>query len=469
MNSIHQSTALKNPVQKTPEIKLNKHLQVIEKTYFNNIESDYTEKIEALGKGFNYDDNSDYYWGPPEFSLLYGTPLYQQASPSQKLALNHLYWVGQYNHTATAEANTMLYNQVTAGVFSTLNGYDTLCKELEFETSQERYHTQTFQRVGYKTKIALMGKAALGNPLSNKSQAWMPQNGLKKSLPKFLQQYLNLQKIQGSLETWQDTSFRAINRIFLKGHAAHYSEYLKQQDSIPTTHVGLARITAPPAVFKFLTLSWGSSPFLAAQYYSARMIANVSLKAYEYHYYKQFRTLEKNGDFVPTPTAISYYHLLDESFHTTLSQVISQQLYKDFAQPSAYEQLLANTITYLAQRNILGGISGGIPATFRHDKDFMLSFYRILKSRIFNLSETEILYWMERCLCQEHDGWHTNLKHHQKLLTEFQRFFGKLDYLWVVNREMKLMATGASIPHAIQSNCKAFKQFTQSVEEGNKP
>ena len=94
-----------------------RHAKIFEKTYRNNIESDYTEKLRDLGKEFKYDNDRDYYWSDPELSLLYGTPLYEVASPTQKLALNHLYWVGNYNNTAATEASTSIYNLVTAGVF----------------------------------------------------------------------------------------------------------------------------------------------------------------------------------------------------------------------------------------------------------------------------------------------------------------------------------------------------------------
>jgi hypothetical protein len=49
-----QTTAV-NP---SPESESNKrHFQMIEKTYQNNLDSDYTEKIEALGKEFDYESN----------------------------------------------------------------------------------------------------------------------------------------------------------------------------------------------------------------------------------------------------------------------------------------------------------------------------------------------------------------------------------------------------------------------------
>ncbi|MCC5610268.1 hypothetical protein LC612_26815 [Nostoc sp. CHAB 5834] len=443
----------KPKVLNVPVDKQKKHFQVIDKTYHNNKESDYTEKIEALGKNFDYSRNGNYFWGNRELSTLYGTPLYEQASQAQKLALNHLYWVGQYQHTASAEANTMLYNQITSGVFAHVGGYETLCQELDFETSQERYHINTFHKIGYKTKIALLGKESLGNPLHKKLNN-QTNNNLLSKLPEL-----------PNKEALQNSTFRFLTKLMHSGKGDYYSQYLnKKGDSIPTTTGGLAGLTASPSAFKYLSLNWGSSPFLAAQYYSVRMVANMSLKTYEYHYYKQFRDLDKKGEFIPDPIAVSYYHLLDESFHTTMSQTIAQDVYKDFPNPTVYEKLLSNAVIYLLQRGLLGGLSGALPATFRDDVNFMPSYYRLLTSPLFNkMSQEDALYWMEKCLCQEHEGFHVNLKYQQTLLNDLKRFFSHLEYLWPVNREMRVMAEGGSIQKAVKRNQIAFKQFASSV------
>jgi hypothetical protein len=421
------------------------HFKVIRNTYQNNQESDYTEKIAELSRSFDYSQNCNHYWGEPELSIFYGTPIYEEASPTQRLSLNHLYWVAQYNHTANAEANTMLYNQVTSGVFAHLKGYETLCAELDFETEQERYHIAAFQKIGYKTKLALLGKEALATPL-RKAVKRSP----KAALP---------------VENYQETAFRLVTRLMQRDKLGYYSKFLQEREHepIPTASGGLAGVTASTTAFKFLTLNWGSSPFMAAQYYSARMVANMSLKAYEHRYFKRFNDLEKQGGFVPVPTAVSHYHLLDEAFHTTMSQLISQEVYRDFAKPTAYEQFLSNVIVYRLQKGLLGGLSGGLPVVFRDDAPFMQLFYRLLQSPLFEMSQSEALHWMEKCLCHEHEGYHVNLQFHHSLLTAFQRFFGRLEYLWPVNREMRLMAAGGSIERAIQRNTKAFEQFSQSI------
>ena len=91
MNNNTQVLLRSNSSSHLPNRKQIKHFQLIEKTYQSNIDSDYTEKIADLGKNFDYSSNSNRYWGNRELSTLYGTPLYEEASSSQKLALNHLY------------------------------------------------------------------------------------------------------------------------------------------------------------------------------------------------------------------------------------------------------------------------------------------------------------------------------------------------------------------------------------------
>lgn len=453
ISTTNQETASQQLIGSNPQVK--KHTQLIAKTYQNNTDSDYTEKMETLGKNFDYQTNSHAYWGEPEFSTLYGTPLYEEASESQKLALNHLYWIGQYSHTANSEANTILYNRVTAGVFANIPGYEKLCDELNFETDQEHYHIKTFQRIGYKTKIALQGKASLKTSFAKKG-GLASSNWTEKLIPPKLRSVASPQTVESIL--------RSTTRLMHgRDQDRYYSCYLAQNESIPTTIGGIIGYTAPPSAFKFLTLNWGSSPFMACQYYCMRMIANMSLKAYEHQYFKRYRELDKRGEFVPVPTAVSYFHMLDESFHTTMSQTIAQEVYKDFAPPTAYEKLLSNLILIRAQSGILGGLSGWLPATFRSDETFIASLYKLLQSPVFGMSQDEALQWIEKCLCQEHQGFHSNLKHHQSLLSDFQRFFGRIDYLWAVNREMKIMAAGGNIAKAIANNSRAFEKFSKSL------
>jgi hypothetical protein len=431
-----------------------KHVKLTEINYRNNSESDYTEKMQMLDRAFDYQRESQHFWGEPELSLLYGTPLYEQASQSQRLALNHLYWATQYNQTAATEANTVLYNQVTAGVFGAVGGYGMLCQELDLETEQERHHIHAFHTIGYKTKKALLGRAGLSASISGKSGRKL---GTSKSPFTFNWQ-------DSPLSTFQDSALRFVtSQVLLREQAGYYSQYLRNMEAkgegIPAQTTGLLGQLGSRSMLKFFTLNCGSSPFIACVFYVARFMANMLLKNYEYRYSQCYRGLERRGEYIPAPVAISHFHLLDESFHTTTSQMIAQELYKEFANPTPYERLLANLTIYQAQRVALSGLSAGLPGIFRSDDAFISSFYKLLQSPVFEMSSEDALHWLEVCICQENNGFHGNLKFHARLLNDLQRLFADIDYLWKPNREMHVMAAGGAIAPALQQNQQALRKF----------
>ena len=443
-----------------------RHFKLIEKTFQNNTDSDYTEKIRDLGNEFDYANNSDVYWGDRELSLLYGTPLYDAASASQKLALNHLYWVGNYNHTAVSEATTSIYNMVTSGVFRAVGGYETLCDELDFETDQESDHIRTFQRIGYKSKMAIVGKTILGNSLHGKSPK---DQGWQQALPQPVRDFfISSRQKSSTVSVYRDKSLSAIAKTMLRQNKAYYSQYLRDLDEkgepIPAPSDGLGGRIAPRHWLQFFTVHWGMSPFMACQYYSLRYTANAILKNQEYPYVRYYRELEQQGKPTPTPTAVSYYHLLDEAFHTTMSQTIAKDMYKDFPQPTAYEKFISGWIIYQMQQSLLSGLSGVFPGRcVADDQMLMVFYYKLLKSPLFGMETGEALNWLEKCFTQEHQGFHTALKYHQSLLESMRRLFGRLDYQWKVNREMGVMAAGGSISKALESNQQTFKHFSQAV------
>lgn len=457
-----------NPGQSSTSLELRpkKHLKVIEKIYRNNTDSDYTEKMWGLAKNFDYASNSNYYWTTPELSLLYGTPLYEVASSSQKLALNHLFWTANYYYIAVSEASTRMYNMVTAGVFENLGGHEELCRELELETDQETYHIRSFQKISYSTKIALLGKMNSGNPLSSKSN----QGLFEQLTPKPLQQlFLFLSSnYRTKFSGYQDYVLSSITKKMLGDKKQYYSQYLRELEQnnqpIAAASEGILGQIASRDWLRFFTLNWGISPFMACQYYSIRYTANAYLKSWEYVYYKYFQELERKNEFIPTPTAISYYHLLDESFHTTISQTIAKDMYKELPKPTAYEKYLSGQIISTMQKNMLGGISGVLPGRCIADSPlFMLFIYKLLKSPLFEMSQQDTLYWMEKCFCKEHDGFHAGLKYRNRFLETQRKFFGCLDYQWATNREMSVMAAGGSIDKAVKNNIKVFKKFSGSI------
>lgn len=446
-------SATKPPNSPFTAEKTKKHFKLIETTYRNNTASDYTEKIEELTNSFNYHSNSSSYWSEPKQSLLYGSPLYEVASPAQKLALNHLHWFTNYNYISDSETETAIFNQITSSVFDAIGGYDTLSNELAIETEQEYHHIKAFRKIGLMTAKALIGKEGL-----NKLLKW---NSYKLVLG------------QDTLPTYKYYALRSIATTMLSGHKQQYSYYLQKLEAenrfiikAPTTGMLGRSLKYSLPLQSFFSFNWGAgSPFMACQFYGIRIIANLYLKNMEHAIAKYFKQLEKKGEFIPAPTAVSRYHFLDESFHTTISQLLAKDLYKNFAKPTAYEKFVANMAIYMMQTGTLGGLSGVLPHRyFPDDYSIMELIYRLLQGPVFSMSAQEALYWLNQCFCCEHEGFHVAMENRQRLLSEMQRFFADVDYLWPVNREMRLMATRGSISEAIQNNIQAFKHFSYPIK-----
>lgn len=429
-----------------------KHFKLIERTYQNNAESDYTEQIQHLNRSFKYQENSDRYWCDPEQSLLYGSPLYEVASPMQRMALNHLHWFVNYNYISDSETETVFFNQVTASVFDAVGGYSTLSKELAIETEQEYCHINAFRRVGLMTASALIDKQGL--------VALMKWNSYKPTLGSEV------------IPTCQYYALRSIAKTAFKPQKANYSQFLHSLEEkspfiVKATTTGmLGRSLGYSLPMQgFYSFNWGAgSPFMACHFYAMRYVANLYLKNMEYAIVKFHKRLQSQGEAIPTPTAISRNHFLDEAFHTTISQLISKDLYKDFPKPNAYERWVANLGILSLQKGTLGGLSAVLPHRyFPDDFAIMELVYRVLQSPLFGMSSRDALLWMERCFCEEHEGLHLAAANRQRLLSDLRHFFEGVDYLWSVNREMRAMAVRGSIQQALQRNRRIFAEYSRSL------
>ncbi len=420
-------------------------IKTLAKNHQNNLESDYTEKIKNLTQDFQYEKDRNHYWSDPQFSLFYGSPLYEQASLAQKLALNHLFWTLFYKTTADSEIEITHYNLITAGTLLAMNpDYKMIAEQLEHETEQERVHIHSFYKIGYKTHKLLLGKPKKSDLGNN------PQNDSKLnyfSIP------LNLiaEKLLPKQEKYQSPYFQELA-------AKNISLITPTQGFFNGLQDNFLSFLMP-----FFVQNWGISPFLACNFYSIRYLANLSLKNYEHQIVKYYKKQKKPGKFLPIPSAVSYYHFLDEAFHTTTSLFIGRDLYRQLPSSSAYEKSIANLTFYFTQRENFSSLCSISPNLFTADRNLLPYAYQLLQSPVFEFSPQEALHWLEKCLCQEHEGFHHNLKLHQHLLDDYRHFTAKLDYLWTVNREMHLMAAGGSIAKAIAQNKQAFQQFAKSV------
>ena len=134
--------------------KTTKKIQINHK---RNKKQDHTELLDECAKAFNYEDCRDEYWNPEEFSLLYGTPLWDQADEGQRVILNQLFWVAYYSQIISAEVATIFFNQTSAAGLYSIEGFREVCDMLDLESSQERAHINAFKTVSEQFEMEVFG------------------------------------------------------------------------------------------------------------------------------------------------------------------------------------------------------------------------------------------------------------------------------------------------------------------------
>src|SRR5689334_2367313 len=112
-----------------------KTLRKLDLNYRKNKTQDNTAAMDQLAREFCYADYKDDYWNPPQFSLLYGTPLWDGASQSQRIKLNQLYWVAYYSQIISAEIATIFFNQTSAAGLYSIEDFRLVCDTLDLESA----------------------------------------------------------------------------------------------------------------------------------------------------------------------------------------------------------------------------------------------------------------------------------------------------------------------------------------------
>lgn len=150
------------PTLLTMKQQVNRRLEINHK---RNKQQDHTALLDAASAAFNYEDCKNEYWNPEEFSLMYGTPLWEQATSRQRIILNQLYWVAYYSQIISAEIATIYFNQTSAAGLYAQEDFRIVCDTLDLESSQERAHINAFKTVANEVETALFGTRIFSYPM----------------------------------------------------------------------------------------------------------------------------------------------------------------------------------------------------------------------------------------------------------------------------------------------------------------
>jgi len=368
-----------------------------------NQKQDHTQLLDEAAAAFRYEDCQDEYWNPEEFSLLYGTALWDESTASQRVVLNQLYWVAYYSQIISAEIATIYFNQTSAAGLYAQEDFRTVCDMLDLESAQERAHISAFKTIADQVEAKLFGERLFSYPMRSpftETMIYADTNALKRR--------------------WKQLQLQA-----------------------------------------FGLLSAGNT-FLACQYFTVRGLRTLNGKLVQHKLSRYYQT-HLDPDHAPIPAKISYYHFMDESFHFNSSTLLSHEVVNCLNPPTRFESTVANLGILGCQKDHYH-FSAAINGIFWFDPAIYSTIYRLLRSPIFGLDVESAKAMLQRCFSQESAGLHRSYQTHQEAMESYKAYLTPISYAWSRNREMALMAKN-SIDTYLNIQRRSLRRVLPSLEE----
>jgi hypothetical protein len=378
---------------------LDEHLtyKKLQFNYEKNVEQDHTALIEQATADFDYAACKDRYWNPEPLSLMYGTPLWDESSPTQRILLNQLYWVAYYSQIISAEIATIYFNHIAATGLYSLEDFRVICDTLDLETQQERSHIHAFKTISEDVEWQLFRKRLFTYPM------------------------------RGPFE--QTMVFADRNR---------FSDFWRK-----------FRLKAYSVISP-------QNAFLASQYLLIRGLRTLNGKLIQHKLAKDYMVTQDKAA-APIPTQINYFHFMDESYHFNTSKIVGLEIIDCLEKPTAYEKWVVNKAIEGCQQDhfnfsvVVNGIFWYEPALFQ-------TIYQLLRSDIFKMHHQEALNMLERCFANENDAMHQSFELHNIATASYKSLLAPLDYLNKTNKEMLIMSKN-NLGHHLKQNQQKFKKF----------
>lgn len=361
-----------------------------------NAQRDHTAELTVASGGFDYAIERQRWWNPERFSMLWGTPLWDEASPSQRLTLNHLFWVAYYSQIISAEIATIYFNQTSAAGLFGVDEFSGVCRMLDLETTQERSHIEAFRLIASKVEAELFDEPVFLYPMRSPFVETMifPNSGALR-------------------RRWKKVQLQA-----------------------------------------FGLLSSGSH-FLASQYFLIRGLRTLNGKIVQHKLSDFARDCE--AEVAPVPASVSHLHYLDESHHFNSSRMISVELARLLPTPTRFERMLVNLGLRGCQRDH-ASVSIVAPGIFWHEPATFGAVYRVLRSSVFGFDDQDARHWMSRCFGEPSAGLEQALAIHEEARLSYKSFVEPVEWVSAQNHEMSAMA-GIDETTYLRRNRRALANF----------
>lgn len=371
-----------------------------------NREMDQTANMDQAAESFCFDECENEYWGPENFSLLYGTPLWDQASQKQRIRLNQLYWVAYYSQIISAEIATIFYNQTAAAGLYSYEDFRVVCDTLDLESAQERAHIATFKKVSEDFEASVFGKRLFTYPMRTPYVKTMVFSDLNR-----IQQY------------WRTLQLK-------------YYSVLSSQNA-----------------------------FIGCQYFTVRGLRTLNGKIVQ-HQLSQYYMKHPNREQAPIPAKVSYYHFLDESFHFNTSTCVSHDVVNSLKEPTRFEKQVANMTLWGCQRDHFH-FSTAINGIFWYDPALMPVIFEVLRSPIFGMDDDEAKLMMWKCFGYENNGMVNSQATHQMANESYRRYLADFKFINKANHEMALMSRNSMARHLKTNRQALMRMFGREGRVGH--
>jgi hypothetical protein len=364
-------------------------------------ELDQTSNMDHTSNSFSYDSCKDEMWNPEKFSLLYKTWLWEQSTPAQKIKLNQLYWVAYYSQIISAEIATIFFNQTSAASLYGMEDFRIVCDTLDLESAQERAHINAFKKISEQFEQENFGERIFTYPMRTPFEKTML--------------YSDLNDFQQWWRKWQ---------------------------------------------LNFFTMISSNSPFIGCQYFTVRGLRTLNGKIVQ-HQLSRYYSEHPDKENSPAPSKISYYHFIDESFHFNTSTVVSHEVINSLPKPSKFETLIGNMALRGCQMDHYN-FSTAINGIFWYDPALYQTIYKVLRSPIFNMTNSDAVEAIRKCFCVESEGMLMSHNTHRESVDSYKAYLQDFNYINKENKELTLMASNSLEKH-LKNNRKSFETFKRRV------
>ena len=164
-----------------------------------------------------------------------------------------------------------------------------------------------------------------------------------------------------------------------------------------------------------------------------------------------------NKEAAPIPSAISYYHFMDESFHFNTSKIIGHEIPRSLEAPTKFETWVINRGVAGCQKDHFH-FSATIKGIFWYEPALFPVLHKMLQSSIFGMNASEAQDMLRLCFTQENDAIHAAYGMHRTANESYKAYIESIDYLGKRNRDMAIMGNN-SIPAYLERNVRALREF----------